>query len=180
MEQAHQGLGVQVLRHGGEAPDVGEQDGDLPALAPQAQLLGVFQHLLHHGGGHVGFKGLADALPLPLLGQEPLHGDPQVDQDNEPQGIKELQLQALAAEQEIVEGHVAFHDNEGEDEGPGGGEPGQDQAQEDRQAHQDQQHEDQAEGWGADEIAPEQVVHDGGLDFDARGRSRRTGVTRRS
>ena len=41
MQQPDQGFRVQVFRHGGEAPNVGEQDGNLPALPTQAQLFGM-------------------------------------------------------------------------------------------------------------------------------------------
>ena len=72
------------------------------AFAPQTQLLGVFQHLLDHRGGHVRFEGLADPYPFPLLRQEPLHGDAHIDQDDGQQGVEELQVEVQTAEQEII------------------------------------------------------------------------------
>ena len=95
VQHSNQGLRVifQIFRNGGKTPDVGEQEGNLPALTPQAELFGVLQHLLDHGGGDIGFEGLADPLPFPLFRQEPLHGDAHVDQGDAQQGIEELQVE---------------------------------------------------------------------------------------
>ena len=70
IEERDHPLGVQVLRHGGEAPDIAEEDGDLAPLALEVEAVRVLEHLLHYFSCHVARECALDHF---LLAQAPGH-----------------------------------------------------------------------------------------------------------
>ena len=106
VELADELLLVGLLADRGEAPDVGEEDGDRFAHAAEFHVLRVEEEVLHHRGCDVGGEDRAELLLGSLLLAPSEQDGPRVEEDEGERRVRDGQLQASPLEGSEGEGNI--------------------------------------------------------------------------
>ena len=160
-------LRLQPLGDGGEAANVGEEDGQLLLLAAQAQIGGVLQDGGDDRGVEVVLEGVADPLLLPFLGQIAV-GDDRHARGGQGQDGMDGPQQPAVQEEVVGQPEVGRPGQDGQDSADDRSGQGDEQGGQQGQG-EDGGHIEESGPAGPDEVvAGEDVVHHLSLDLHPR------------
>src|SRR5205807_6676097 len=96
-------LGRAALAERRESHNVGEQHGQLPAVAAQTRLFGILDELADDPGAHIAREHGSDLLGLLFFGHELQYGYGGKDQPHRQQGIHDTDPETVRNEQVLRE-----------------------------------------------------------------------------